>query len=653
MSPYGSGLRGAAAAVLPATALLSAIDIVHARCDVIAGATLLALWLVLALPIALFAGVVCGAGNASWGAGWMQRFTRNIAEDHKTDGAATAAVLVALLLVVPGVLAVRSIALWLLGDPAADRAAPWTTAALAVTIVFALAIASIPMHRFVRRLATAVPRVGQIPRLYTVLGVLVVGVATSVAVFSHGRLEYQQRLGPYLLPVVLVVLAAGVWLFATRFVATVAARGGWLAAVTVTFAFAMLARTPSPRTKLAVLEHSYIGAEVVWALQSVIDLDGDGYSAVFDGPDCNDHDARIHPTAHEIPGNGIDENCIGGDARAPASDPVRGEPPAARVKNVVIVLVDTLRWDRLGSSGYRRRGVSLTPRLDALARESTVFQRAYSQAPNTPRSLPSVFTSRYPSEIDFDDRSKDYGTVLDSNELLFETLSTAGLRTIGETAHYYFCDPRVEHGCPVDTNVRQGATYWDNSTAESMGDADYDSAGPRVIAHATAKLRDLARSHRRFAMFVHLFEPHAMYVPHGAPSPGLTGVAAFADAYDSEVAYEDSMIGKLVDELAADHLDGDTAIVLLADHGEAFGEHTFDGQRMYFHGQTLYNELLHVPLIIHVPGARPDVREDVVQLLDVAPTVADLLGVRIPASWHGRSLAPGTWMISGTWSSSL
>jgi arylsulfatase A-like enzyme len=78
----------------------------------------------------------------------------------------------------------------------------------------------------------------------------------------------------------------------------------------------------------------------------------------------------------------------------------------------------------------------------------------------------------------------------------------------------------------------------------------------------------------------------------------------------------------------------------MADHGEAFGVHTFAGEKMFFHGQTLYQELIHVPMIFHVPGATPHHVPDVVQLVDLAPTIAALFGIAPPPAWRGRSLVP-------------
>ena len=95
-----------------------------------------------------------------------------------------------------------------------------------------------------------------------------------------------------------------------------------------------------------------------------------------------------------------------------------------------------------------------------------------------------------------------------------------------------------------------------------------------------------------------------------------------------------------MDELDKTGLAKTTTVIVMADHGEAFGVHTFAGERMFFHGQTLYQELLHVPLMFRIPGVAPCTATDVVQLIDMAPTIAALFGVPAPSTWSGRSLVP-------------
>jgi arylsulfatase A-like enzyme len=110
--------------------------------------------------------------------------------------------------------------------------------------------------------------------------------------------------------------------------------------------------------------------------------------------------------------------------------------------------------------------------------------------------------------------------------------------------------------------------------------------------------------------------------------------------YDAEVSFDDVHVGKMLDALEQAGLLDKTIVVVMADHGEAFGEHKFGGERMYFHGQTIYDELLHVPLVIRVPGIAPRVIDDPVMLLDLGPTLLDLVGAPPGARMEGRSLVP-------------
>jgi arylsulfatase A-like enzyme len=116
------------------------------------------------------------------------------------------------------------------------------------------------------------------------------------------------------------------------------------------------------------------------------------------------------------------------------------------------------------------------------------------------------------------------------------------------------------------------------------------------------------------------------------------GTAALAQKYDYEIAFVDGWVGKILDALAAAKLDDKTMVVIMSDHGEAFGVHTFAGQKMFFHGQTLYEELLRVPVMIRVPGVAPRKVDGVTELVDLAPTILDTFGLPAPASFVGRSL---------------
>ena len=275
------------------------------------------------------------------------------------------------------------------------------------------------------------------------------------------------------------------------------------------------------------------------------------------------------------------------------------------------------------------------------------FSRAYAQSPNTPRSVPSFMASRYPSQIDVDTTlDANYPTVTDKNVLLFEALKGAGLRTIGFTSHFYFCDDVRRPGeCkgfkkPKRSNIGQGADEWDNSGVVDVAASNKDIASPRIIPKAIARLETLAKDKQRFAMFVHVHEPHSTYLEHEGYPITESGVPALVQKYDYEIAFVDGWLGKLLGALDATGLASSTMVVVLSDHGEAFGVHTFAGQKMFFHGQTLYDELLRVPVIVRVPGVAPRKVDGVVELIDVAPTITEVLGIAKPPSWVGQSLVP-------------
>jgi arylsulfatase A-like enzyme len=149
------------------------------------------------------------------------------------------------------------------------------------------------------------------------------------------------------------------------------------------------------------------------------------------------------------------------------------------------------------------------------------------------------------------------------------------------------------------------------------------------------RLRKAAAHKERFALWTHLFEPHSSYMAHPEFPPRLSGTAGLIEKYDYEIAYVDLWVKKLFAALVELGLADDTAVVVMADHGEAFGEH-----KIFFHGQDLFDEQLRVPLIIAIPGQTPHVFEDQVSLVDVGPTLLDLVGAPIPPSFRGKSLLP-------------
>lgn len=314
------------------------------------------------------------------------------------------------------------------------------------------------------------------------------------------------------------------------------------------------------------------------------------------------------------------------DERPPAeTTPAPAEP---RTYNVVLITIDTLRWD-LGFMGYPR---PITPNLDKLAERSTVFERAYATASYTPKSIGPLLIGRYASET-FRDR-EHYTTFYPANVFVAERVQAAGHRTIAAMCHHYF---------KWKTLLDQGFDVWDTSaTPAAMVDNDPSVTSEALTDVAIGLLGDpdnVAPPTGRFFAWFHFMDPHLPYVPHDG-APDLVAVAPDAAPperalYDGEVWFTDRHVGRLLDHIAAQPWGAETAIIVTSDHGEAFGERGFRR-----HGRELWETLVRVPLVVYVPDAGP--RRVTVKRshVDLAPTILELLGVPAPApgELRGKSL---------------
>ena len=525
------------------------------------------------------------------------------------------------------------------------------TGGVALIMAIPATLAALAVRRPAGGLARALPSLGRSGRTGLVtLTLLVLGVAAGALALSRADWRVLD-LGPLKAAAVALVMGGLHWLFwhrRGRAESLLGSRGVWgIRAALVVITLAVLppaARLPEASPVWAGVQEASTGLRLlVGVARQVTDADGDGYSTRFGGGDCNDGRADTYPGAEETAGDGIDQNCQGGDAvasDAPTGAPgtVAGTPAAAAVEvpvvkrqgaafdgNLLIISVDALRADRLGVAGYKRRkGKSLTPNLDALANRGAYFRRVWSQAPNTPRSFPSFLTSRYPSDIAWTQRTLNYSPILPVNETFFEQLGRSGFRNLGVFSHFYFTAER---------GLNQGFAEWSNEGAGTIAESNKDIASPRMVPKIIARLEKAAKAKERFALWTHLFEPHSSYMVHPQYPISSRGVEGLEEKYDYEIAFVDGWIGKLLAALESSGLDKTTAVVLLADHGEAWGEH-----KHYFHGQDLTEEQLRVPLIIAVPGRAPAVIDDEAAVIDVGPTLLDLVGITPPASFRGRSL---------------
>jgi arylsulfatase A-like enzyme/Flp pilus assembly protein TadD len=287
--------------------------------------------------------------------------------------------------------------------------------------------------------------------------------------------------------------------------------------------------------------------------------------------------------------------------------------------NVILITIDTLRADHVSAFGGNRAS---TPVLDALAAEGARFDHCVSQVPLTLPSHVSILSATYPLYH----QVRDNGAFLvpEALTLVSEVLQARGLDTAA------FIGAFVLHS---KWGLNQGfSTYSDRFDMGRYGKImlQNEKRANEVLGDARRWLEHRP-ARKRFFAWIHLYDPHSPYSP---PPPFA---ARFPDdPYRGEVEYTDSELGKFINFLKEKKLYENSLIIVAADHGEGLGEH---GEME--HGMFLYETTIHVPLIIRAP--RPFARRAVtetVQLVDVAPTVLDLLGVPAPTQWQGRSLWP-------------
>ena len=291
------------------------------------------------------------------------------------------------------------------------------------------------------------------------------------------------------------------------------------------------------------------------------------------------------------------------------------DAPGTKIRNVVLISIDTCRADHLSCYGYERK---TTPHIDAVAGEGVLFTRAHSTNPITLPAHSSMLTGTNPSYHGVHG-NRNY-RLSDANVSLAEIMRDHGYQTAAFVIAFVL-DARF--------GLDQGFETYDDHVSADPGRLFISERSGGDTSRQAIKWLD-NRGREPFFLFLHYFDPHAKHDP---PEPFTS---RFLDApYAGEIAYTDHCIGQIIEKLKSLGIYDSTLLVSTSDHGESIGEHEEDT-----HGYFIYQSTIRVPFIIKTPGCASQRKLDgPVSIVDVVPTVLGLLGITSPPQLDGKDLS--------------
>ncbi len=331
-------------------------------------------------------------------------------------------------------------------------------------------------------------------------------------------------------------------------------------------------------------------------------------------------------------------------------------PHTLRGEGTILVVVDALRADMLGAYGATaHRDAAPSPAFDAWVSQGLRFDDVSAHASWTKAAVASIMTSRHATGHD---TMSKVAVLPQTLPTIAKTLADAGVKTGAVVtnynleegygfdngfAEYRYLPPARYLGAPARANRLAAYNVYrvmrEKLFTAGRSPKDFFRDGGMVNAHAFDILDDIGDE--KFFLYLHYMEPHdpyfavdgASFARVSLPNPPLELAGAMRDAYRDGVKRWDGYFGDLLQGLAARGLTDRVRIVVTADHGEEFGEHGG-----FWHGTTLYEEQLRVPLAMRGPGITTGTDPHLARQIDVAPTIAGFHAVSVPPTWEGRDL---------------
>jgi arylsulfatase A-like enzyme len=286
---------------------------------------------------------------------------------------------------------------------------------------------------------------------------------------------------------------------------------------------------------------------------------------------------------------------------------------------IVLITVDAFAAGHMRALGYAR---DTTPNIDAFAARSVFFRQCYAQGPSTRLSFPSLFASRWDTQIEQELVGHHPFPIGKSEKLLAEVLTEVGYDTAAVLSDGYF-SPRFWGG------ITRGFAHIVETPFTAEPRVPHN--GARVTQAAIAALQE-ERTKPLF-LWVHYYDAHS---PHSQPADVPVYGVTRQDVYDAELSLVDREVGKLLQAIEA-QWSGRALVALTGDHGIAFDE---PRHATFNYGYDLSSAVLHVPLIFHAQLLQPRALDSVVSTMDIAPTFANLLRLRGGLPYEGVSLVP-------------